>query len=466
MVFKKIFAYFVIVLLIVTVILGMIIFYSLGNYVVSQKESMLLRAGERISFVSEEIIKRNTNEFISYYEMISEVSAQNMDCDIILCDVGGNIISSTGVILKGKSVVIPEIILEQVSRSEKWSGFATIGDEKKSGLIVGVPLENNHKVVGGIYLVTMLPELTRIRTDVIKIYLIAGIMVFLLSLIAIFILTKRITDPIKAMRKASRELSNGNLQTRVKVYNKDDEIGQLAEQFNDMADSLEKSEYLRKTFVSDVSHELRTPMTTITGFVQGILDDTIPEEKRNYYLEIVLDESKRLSKLVSDLLDISRLESDEIELELSNFDINELIRLSIISFEHRFNEKNLTVNAVFEKEGETVQAEKDSIKRVITNLIDNAIKFSYDNGIIDITTKQKGNKVFISVKNTGDGINLNEQKTIFERFYKLDKSRSQNKNGVGLGLHIVKRIINKHGEKIWINSEEGKFAEFVFTLKK
>jgi len=466
MVFKKIFTYFVTVLLIVTVIPGVVIFYFLGNYVISQKENMLIRAGERISAVSEGIIKREPDKFVSYYEMFSGLSAQNLDSDIILTDAGGKIIVSAGVILKGKSIMIPPNMLATVSEGDNCSQVATIGGEKDSSLIVGVPLKTGKIVIGGIYLITMLPEITKLRSDVIKIYLISGIFVFLLSLILIFILTKRITDPVKAMRKASKELSNGNLQTRVKVYNKDDEIGQLAEQFNNMADSLEKSEYLRKAFVSDVSHELRTPMTTITGFIQGMLDGTVPEEKRKEYLTVVLEESKRLSKLVNDLLDISRLESEEVKLEPSTFDINELIRISIISFENQFDQKKLTVNASFEKEGELVFAEKDSIKRVVTNLLDNAIKFSFENGIIDISTKQKGNKVYVSVKNEGEGISQADQKTIFERFYKLDKSRSQNKNGVGLGLHIVKRIINKHGEKIWINSEEGKYAEFVFTLKK
>lgn len=466
MVFKKIFTYFVTVLLIVTVILGVVIFYFLGNYVISQKENMLIRAGERISAVSEGIIKREPDKFVSYYEMFSGLSAQNLDSDIILTDAGGKIIISTGVILKGKSIMIPKNMLTTVSEGDNCSQVATIGGEKDSSLIVGVPLKTGKIVIGGIYLITMLPEITKLRSDVIKIYLISGIFVLLLSLILIFILTKRITDPVKAMRKASKELSNGNLQTRVKVYNKDDEIGQLAEQFNNMADSLEKSEYLRKAFVSDVSHELRTPMTTITGFIQGMLDGTVPEEKRKEYLTVVLEESKRLSKLVNDLLDISRLESEEVKLEPSTFDINELIRISIISFENQFDQKKLTVNVSFEKEGELVFAEKDSIKRVVTNLLDNAIKFSFENGIIDISTKQKGNKVYVSVKNEGEGISQADQKTIFERFYKLDKSRSQNKNGVGLGLHIVKRIINKHGEKIWINSEEGKYAEFVFTLKK
>ena len=268
------------------------------------------------------------------------------------------------------------------------------------------------------------------------------------------------------MKLASKNLTNGDFRARVKVYNKNDEIGELAETFNDMADSIEKSENMRRSFISDVSHELRTPMTTITGFVQGILDNTIPPDKREIYLNVVLDESKRLSKLISDLLDVSKLESDEVSLELSTFNINELIRLSIISFENKFNEKNLTVNAMFESEIEEVVAEKDSIKRVVTNLLDNAIKFSYHKGIIDISTKRKGNKVYISIKNEGEGISKDDKKTIFERFYKVDKSRSQNKTGVGLGLYIVKRIINKHGEKIWIESEEGKFAEFIFTLKK
>lgn len=466
MIFKKIFVYFVSTILIVTVSIGMVIFYFLGNYVIDQKKTLLMNAGEKISSISTEIVKYDNNDFNNYFRIFSELSASNLESDIILANPDGSILFNTGIMYNDRDLRIPKDLIETVNKGINSSKVEKIGSFKDSSLIVGIPIKFDSHIIGGIYLITFLPEITRLRGDIIKIYLLSGLVVLLLSLILIFLFTKRVADPIKQLKLASKNLTNGDFRARVKVYNKNDEIGELAETFNDMADSIEKSENMRRSFISDVSHELRTPMTTITGFVQGILDNTIPPDKREIYLNVVLDESKRLSKLISDLLDVSKLESDEVSLELSTFNINELIRLSIISFENKFNEKNLTVNAMFESEIEEVVAEKDSIKRVVTNLLDNAIKFSYHKGIIDISTKRKGNKVYISIKNEGEGIKEDDKKTIFERFYKVDKSRSQNKTGVGLGLYIVKRIINKHGEKIWIESEEGKFAEFIFTLKK
>lgn len=466
MIFKKIFVYFVSTILIVTVSIGMVIFYFLGNYVIDQKKTLLMNAGEKISSISTEIVKYDNNDFNNYFRIFSELSASNLESDIILANPDGSILFNTGIMYNDRDLRIPKDLIETVNKGINSSKVEKIGSFKDSSLIVGIPIKFDSHIIGGIYLITFLPEITRLRGDIIKIYLLSGLVVLLLSLILIFLFTKRVADPIKQLKLASKNLTNGDFRARVKVYNKNDEIGELAETFNDMADSIEKSENMRRSFISDVSHELRTPMTTITGFVQGILDNTIPPDKREIYLNVVLDESKRLSKLISDLLDVSKLESDEVSLELSTFNINELIRLSIISFENKFNEKNLTVNAMFESEIEEVVAEKDSIKRVVTNLLDNAIKFSYHKGIIDISTKRKGNKVYISIKNEGEGISKDDKKTIFERFYKVDKSRSQNKTGVGLGLYIVKRIINKHGEKIWIESEEGKFAEFIFTLKK
>lgn len=466
MIFKKIFVYFVSIILIVTVSIGMAIFYFMGNYVIDEKTALLMNAGEKISSVSTQIVKYEKDDFKNYFKIFSELSASNLSSDIILADTHGSILFNTGIMYKDYDIYIPGDLTESVNKGKKTSKVERIGSFEDSSLIVGIPIKLDSKIIGGIYLITFLPEITRLRGDIIKIYLLSGLIVLLLSLIIIFLFTKRVADPIKELKLVSKNLSRGDFRARVKDYNKNDEIGELAEVFNDMADSIEKSEMMRRSFISDVSHELRTPMTTITGFVQGILDNTIPEEKREIYLNVVLDESKRLSKLISDLLDISRLESDENKLELSTFNINELLRLSIISFENKFNEKNLTVNAMFENEIEEVVAEKDSIKRVVTNLLDNAIKFSYKKATIDISTKKKGNKVFISIKNEGNGISKDDMKTIFERFYKVDKSRSQNKSGVGLGLYIVKRIINKHKEKIWIESEEGKYAEFIFTLSK
>ena len=223
---------------------------------------------------------------------------------------------------------------------------------------------------------------------------------------------------------------------------------------------------MRSSFIANVSHDLRTPMTTIIGFVEGIMDGTIPEEKRQWYLSIVLDESRRLSRIVTDLLDLSKLEQGSFNIEPREFDINELMRLSIIKFEKRITEKNISLTVGFETENMRVDADKDAIQRVITNLFDNAIKFTPEGGFIDVNTGVKDGSAYVSIQNSGLGIEKKDLMHIFDRFYKSDKSRSLDKNGAGLGLYIVKSIIQAHGERVWAESEPGEFTRFSFTLAK
>jgi len=215
-----------------------------------------------------------------------------------------------------------------------------------------------------------------------------------------------------------------------------------------------------------VSHELRTPMTSIRGFIEGILDGTIPEEKHRYYLNIVREETNRLNRLVNDLLDLAKMEAGEKKLNISTFDINELIRISIIKMERLITEKKIEVTANFEQENMKVLADPDAIERVLINLIHNAIKFTPDEGMIVARTWSDKEKVYVSIEDSGIGIEKQEIDLIWERFHKSDRSRSQDKTGTGLGLAIIKNIINDHKEKIWVESEPGYGSKFIFTLEK
>lgn len=269
--------------------------------------------------------------------------------------------------------------------------------------------------------------------------------------------------PIKSLNQVAKRISKGDFKARVKIRGKD-EIAQLGETFNLMATSLENLDNVRSSFVSNVSHELRTPMTTISGFVEGILDGTIPEKEQKRYLTIVLDETKRLARLVAEFLLLTKLESGEKTLEKKVFDINELIRVSVLKFEKQLVDKNISVDINFGTEKAMVLADKDSISRVLTNLFDNAVKFNFENGYLKIEVFEKNKKINVSVENSGIGINSEELGLIWERFYKTDKSRSLDKKGVGLGLYLIQNIIAAHGEKIWAESENNAFARFVFTL--
>ena len=432
-----------------------------------EKQYNLVLAGKKLSDMTASILKSNSEQLEDFYDATLDIMSKNLDVTILLADTSGSIKSSSSdTRLYNKRFSVPKDILKTVNENKISKSINDFdGVFEVDVLVVGTPIKIEDTVIAGVYLIADIPELSKLRKDVLRIYLISVMLAFFASFMIILLLSKRITAPIKEISKAAKKLASGDFTERVRLIS-EDEIGQLADTFNEMADSLEKLEDMRRNFISDVSHELRTPMTTITGFVEGVLDETIPPEKQKFYLKIVLDESKRLSKLVNDLLDISRISSDQKPLELSHFDINELIRLSVIGFESRFNEKKLEVNAFFEHENEMVTAEKDSIKRVVTNLLDNAIKFSYEKGQIDISTKVTGNKVSVSVRNTGVGISEENRKSIFERFFKQDKSRSVNKSGVGLGLYLVKSIIKKHGEIISVDSVENEYAEFTFTLQK
>ena len=236
-----------------------------------------------------------------------------------------------------------------------------------------------------------------------------------------------------------------------------------------MASSLEKLERMRSEFVSDISHELRTPMTSISGFVSGILDGTIPPEKEKEYLKIVYDESKRLAKLTNDMLEMSKLTSSEYKLDVTKFNINELVGLCIIQLEQKITDKGLDLDVNLPDGKLMVLADKGSIQRVIINLLDNAIKFSFKNTTIKISVTKKATKAYVSIGNLGIGIDEKDLDNIFDRFYKTDKSRSKDTTGAGLGLALAKNIMNLHKQEIWVESvktgKDSRFTTFTFTVE-
>ncbi len=466
MILRRVMAMFTFMTFIAFSILGILLYSLVGNYAVSEKKDTLISAATELTKISEQIVNEDFEAYLELIDLSFGMLSRNMNCEILMADKNGKVLYRTFLKYPGDRIKnIPKVLVSAVTNGDVADMRGDLTGISRKALAIGVPLKFNNEVIAGIYMITNLPDLTQVRNDVIFMYVLSFFVALAISFVLAYFLSEKITEPIKAIRKAADDFSCGQLDTRIKINTKN-ELHFLAESFNHMADSLSEVEKQRASFISDISHELRTPMTTITGFVQGILDDTIPKEKQHLYLKIVLDETRCLSKLVSDLLENSRYNSESLKLEKTGFDINEQLRITIIGFEKRFNEKNLILNATFKNDNELVYADKDSIKRVLTNLIDNAIKFSYKGGKIDINTWSDGDRVYISIRNEGEGVPKEVQNFIFERFYKFDKSRSRNKNGVGLGLAIVKSIINKHGEKIELKSEPGKYAEFTFRLKK
>jgi signal transduction histidine kinase len=274
---------------------------------------------------------------------------------------------------------------------------------------------------------------------------------------------KFVVNPINQINKIANKMARGEVENRVRVKNFD-EIGELARSFNVMAEYLERVDANRRDFISNVSHELRSPITSIKGFIAGILDGIIPRDKENYYLNIVYDEITRLSRLVNDLLDISAMDNGKYSLSMVETDINVLIKLCVVNAESNSAKKSLKLDVLFEHNHNVVYADRDRIMQVVTNLLDNAIKYSYDGGSVRISTKEKGNKVYVEIRNEGPNLTKDELVRIWDRFYKADKSRTK-KESTGLGLSIVRLILTQHGEDVWVNNEKDGVS-FTFTLSK
>lgn len=279
-----------------------------------------------------------------------------------------------------------------------------------------------------------------------------------------YFLKKILLKPLEDIDVSARKLVKGDFKKRIDIAS-NDEIGDLANSFNTMAESLEKVDLVRKEFIANVSHEIRSPITSIKGFVSAILDGVIPKDREDYYLKIVNDEAERLSRLVTDLLDISAMEEGKLNLNIVKMDINEVITLCILNSERKIKEKNLNVEIIFNSNKEYCFGDRDRIIQVIINLVDNAIKYGKEKGKIEVETYSKGDLVYISVFNTGANIPKENLNKIWERFYKDDKSRT-NKISTGLGLPIVRLILTQHNQDIWVENIEGKGVKFTFTLKK
>lgn len=291
---------------------------------------------------------------------------------------------------------------------------------------------------------------------------IASAAILVLVFVAIYAAVKHLMTPVKEMTLAAKRFGSGDFSEKLYVP-EDNEFGFLANSLNEMASSLEAIEENRKSFISNVSHELRTPMTTIGGFVDGILDGTIPKEKHNYYLNIVSEEVDRLARLVKSMLNISKYEAGEMEMTKKTFDLMPLLVKVLLMFETRIDEKHVEIRGI-EHGRFMVSADSDLMQQVLYNLVENAVKFVDDGGYIEFAFENRGGSPVIRIRNSGEGLKANEISKVFDRFYKADASRGIDKTGVGLGLSIVRSIIKLHGGKILVRSEPNSFVEFEITL--
>lgn len=289
----------------------------------------------------------------------------------------------------------------------------------------------------------------------------AGLMLLASSLLAIYF-TKRLTTPLKRISEAARKFGGGDFSVRVPVEG-NHELAQLAITFNNMAHNLETIDSSRSSFMGNIAHELRTPMTSIKGFIDGMLDGTIPPEMRQHYLGLVSQEVGRLTRLIQNMLDVSKLEAGEYRVNAQSYDVWESITGVLFSAEQRIEQQKVEIQGLAPTRT-MVYADPDLVYQVIYNILDNALKFTPQGGFIKVTVQKSGGQVMVSIRNSGQGISRDALPFVFERFYKADKSRGLNTKGSGLGLHICKVLVGLSGGNIWAESEEGEWCQFNFTL--
>lgn len=303
------------------------------------------------------------------------------------------------------------------------------------------------------------------RSGIIEVMILIFFVVYLITLLLLLAYHSRVHRPLQQILKGTSEYANGNLGYSIPVHT-EDEMGYLANSLNYMADKLNKNGEYQRHFIANVSHDFRSPLTSIKGYVEAMLDGTIPPEMQEKYLKIIAFESERLEKLTRSLLTLNELDVKKRMMHMRRFDINEIIQMTAAAFEGICKEKNLRLELLLCGKELFVRADMEQIQQVLYNLLDNAIKFSTDNSSIVLETTERNGKAFLSVKDHGCGIPKESLSKIWDRFYKIDFSRGKDRKGTGLGLSIVKEIINAHEQHINVISTEDVGTEFIFTLEK
>lgn len=473
--FKKYLRMTLLIILVSFIFLGVVMIGFISRSWQDEKRDLFSKNAQSVAAVaSESVIMIQDNQYmVDGKRMQTFISAfsVNIDSDIFLTDKNGNRLLSAyaGGGETGGGAVSAEIMRQVMKGGYMGTGTMT-GIYEQPHYIVGVPIQvtgdNGTAVsIGAVFVASNTYSLQAYRTEALRMFLLAAVLVFALSFIMVWLFSYRMVRPLHEMSLAAHSFGEGNFSVRVPVAN-NDEIGELAIAFNNMAASLASGETVRRNFIANVSHELKTPMTTIAGFIDGILDGTIPPEQQEKYLKIVSTEVKRLSRLVRTMLDLSRIDNGELKLRPGRFDLMNTILSALLSFEKAIEDKHMEVRGLEDAESLYVDGDPDMIHQVMYNLIDNAVKFTNEGGYIEIHVEDKPDRVTVSVKNSGAGIPPDEVDMIFERFYKTDKSRSYDKNGMGLGLYIVRTIIGLHGGEITVSSVENEYCEFRFWLPK
>ena len=454
--------------LLTMLLLGASFFALSRSQTVAKKRGEMLDRARLIARLSAEYLETeedNTDGRRDTLRALAGVASLISDVDFLICGDSGQVLMTSDESLVGKTLTVPPDILHSILDTGEYYGRSTVGaiyDQRS--FVVGVPISpaQGDGYLGVVLAVMDAGELMEMWRSYIALFFMTSAIILLIVFVASSLMSMRQIQPITEMLRATRAYASGNLDVRIHEDGRNDEIGELATSFNIMADSMAQTERQRRDFIANISHELKTPMTTIAGYTDGILDGTIPPEKERHYLQIISEESRRLSRLVRRMLDISQIQS--LELRRQEFDLCESMRLALLSMEQKILDRGLDVETDIPDDPVPVLGDNDLITQVIYNLLENAAKFAAPDSDLYLGLQREGDKAVVSVRNTGHTIPASEIPLLFERFHKSDKSRSEDKEGYGLGLYVVKTILDHHKEQIAVTSENG-VTTFRFTMQ-
>ena len=463
--FTKYFAVCATIILLVSAAFGLVLMVLTAQYFKQDKMDLLENNARHaaalalVDYQSHNFEGIDKSTVTDYFSLLSK----SINSEIFLVDMSGKTLLCTHRSpCNHTAYLVPESIVDTAAGGTYEELGKLGGIYTENYYTVGVPMTSGDKVYGIVFASTPATAFSALLAQTFRMFILSAVVVMLITSVIIYFVTKRLVRPLREMLDATQSFAKGDFSVRVPVE-RYDEIGKLAMAFNNMATNLASQETMRRSFVANVSHELKTPMTTIAGFIDGILDGTIPPEKRDKYLGIVSQEVKRLSRLVRSMLGIARIEAGEMKLVRTDFDINDIVCQTVFTFEQQIEQKRLEVRGL-DAGKFMVNADVDLVHQVVYNLVENAVQFADEGGYIEANYTQEDGRVFVGIRNSGEGLSKEEMPKVFDRFYKTDRSRSLDKNGVGLGLHIVRSIINLHGGEIIVKSVQGEFCEFRFSL--
>ncbi len=447
------------------ILLGTSFFSLTYSYMMTAKRNELVDKANIIARLAENayatfsVIERDENlrEIVNVAQQMSDINFL-----IWMPDLGGFVGTDSSV--AGARVSLPDAMGERLKAGETYAGSTDLGIYEKPRFVVAVPAHERGgtALVGPVLAVAEPMAITEMWRAFLGIFGLTAVTVLLIAFVATASTTMQQVKPIKDIASAAKHFAEGNFDARVQDTNRDDEIGELTQAFNDMADTLQRTEMQRREFIANISHELKTPMTSIAGYAEGILDGVISPDQERHYLTIIAGESRRLAQLVRRMLDVSQLQS--LEPQKRPFDLCESMRRVLVSMEQRITNRGLDVEVDIPENPVMVLGDNDLLTQVVYNLLENAAKFATPGSTLFLGLSRRGPKVVVTVRNEGETIPPEELPRLFERFHKSDPSRSADKDGVGLGLYIVRTILELHREKITVTSENG-VTIFSFTVQ-